>query len=530
MLSVLILCMLAASSYALSYDKWVLAGVNTTMGSYVLFPNINPSWDTASIAVEDDIIILGKGECDSNLKFRVCFNDTRFDVSKGWGVFDAATDRMVPELRIIFTELVPQLSFSQKSDKTSLYVEEETAVRITISFLAEAPIKNLTFRQNIPDSITIIDTGEMRLDGNYLVWEWPTFSGDKSLTYKLKLNRHANVTLGANLTGTYPTGARLSKSSVVTLKSVPSPNPLSLTASLSEAQPLLGDTIIYTVKVANSDTYKNTVSNLLISVPGFSAVVKSDNRLQPVGSYLKWSGDVSGMGKEEFEILVRPERTGKYNITAQLTNTFYDELQSKDISSTTSLASKYDVRFKQLSPRILFMLGKKQINSSEQSNVRVSVSNPDPKAILFDINTTFETNLFGRYNMYIERLAPGQERELFYIPFTAPLSIKDSTLTAEFNGTYRTWYYEYFSFSTKGSLLIKGDPNATVQKPANFTPPVIPNITEQPEESNKTDISQNKTEGTGEDKETPQKPEVDVKPDTIFSKIINWFRRLFGGK
>jgi hypothetical protein len=524
LLLVLILCTVMGSSTALSYNLWVFPDTNSSMGSYTLYPTINPYWDTATIILSGETIILRKGDCEATLTYRLCFLDTRFDVSQKWGRFDAATDTMIPELYITLVEIVPQFGFEQNSDKNQLFVEEETTVHITISFQGEMPIENITFRQEIPYSVTITDPGELRFTQGILMWERPAMAGEKSLTYKIKFNQPANVTLSANLTGMYPTGAKLSKLSNLELKTIPIPNPLTQTASLSTQQPSLGDTLTYTVTVANAESQENPVSKLLISVPDSVTVTKWDNRLQRVGSRFTWDGNVPGNGQQQFDISGQPEHSGMYSITAQLYNTFYDTLQSKYFSSTNSLASNFNVQLQQLAPSISFMLNKNQINSSEPSNIHVFISNPNPKTTLYDINATLETNLLGTRTRKLANLAPGQEIEMFYIPFIAPSLTEDTTLNVAFNGTYRTWYYESFSFKTTNTLLIKKDLHPIILPPAASNPAATQNQTAAQQTG-----TVNSTPASGE--QAPSAPQSGSAPkENIFTKIFNWLKRYFSGK
>jgi len=386
-------------------------------------------------------------------------------------------------------------------------------------------LENISFRMEIPDSVTVTNPGELEFSEGILHGQWPSLFGEKSLIYRIELNRAANVTLNANLTGFYESGARLSKSSKLTLKSLPDPNPINLSASFSTQEPTLGDTLTYILTLANGEADVNTVSNLLISVPGSVTLVRWDDRLRRVGSQFSWGGTVPGDGQQQFDISFRPERSGKLNITAQFENTFYNRLQAKYVPGTKTLISRTEVKLKPLAPRITFMLNRKQVNASEPGSIHVFISNPNNKTFLYDIDAVLVTNLLGNYTKRLANLTPEHEIELFYIQFTAPSFTKDTTLKVVFNGTYRTKYYENLSFKTTNTLLIKRDPNATL------TPAVKANLT----------VAQNKTatqqqagaanQTTPAVKQNASAPlSGNAQPDNFFTKIVNWFRRLFGGK
>lgn len=524
-LAFLFLVLLRGSSAA-TYDKWVLPYENTSMGSYTIYPTITADWEMTSIKISggaDDMVVLSEGECESTLSYSICFLDTRFNISKGWGRFDPVKDRMIPELHITLEEKIPQLGFTQKIGKTQLLVEEEARVDVTISASADKGIQNVSYRQRIPDTITITDLGDMRLENGVLVWEWLNLQGEKSLSYKLKFNQQANATLEANLSGVYPTGAILSKSSKLVLKTIPDPNPITQKVSLSTQKPLLGETVTYTLTVANAEDKVNKVGNLVIYIPSYVSVIKKDSRLRQIGSRLLWEGDVSANGEQKFEILLRPERSGSHNLTSKLSNTFYSSLQSKNLNSSSSLTSKLDVSLKQLSPKISFLFDKKQVNASEQSNIRVYVSNPDPEAAFFDINSTMETSLFGAQAVFVERLSPGDEKQPYYIPFHAPSLNKDTNLIVNFYGTYRTEYYEIFRFNISKTLLIKKDPNYI-----NITEARL-NSTEADEEANANNSAQNNSTTSAGEVKPPQEI-AKTEKENFVTRVINWFKRLFGGK
>jgi hypothetical protein len=107
--------------------------------------------------------------------------------------------------------------------------------------------------------------------------------------------------------------------------------------------------------------------------------------------------------------------------------------------------------------------------------------------------------------------------------------MEDTTLNVEFNGTYRTWYYERFNFTTANTLLIRKNPNATIPSAAS-NQITIGNQTAGQQVGVAIPISsENASAGNGEQAGTvPQSSPTQT--DNIFTKIINWFKRLLGGK
>jgi hypothetical protein len=258
--------------------------------------------------------------------------------------------------------------------------------------------------------------------------------------------------------------------------------------------------------------------------------VRWDDRLTRAGSRFSWNGTIPSKGEEEFYISLRPEHSGVQNITAQLSNTYYSTIQSKDVFSEKSLTSRVEVKFRPLVPRITFMLNKKQVNASEPSNVHVFISNPNNRTYLYDIDAFLVTSLLGNYTRKLENLTPGHEIELFFIPFTAPSFTKDTALKVEFNGTYKTIFGESFSFKVSNTLLIKKDlnPPAAQPGPGNTTSPQNQTGLQQGGAANQT-VSQNATKPGGQASSSSQQQAASggAKEESIFTRIANWFKGLF---
>jgi hypothetical protein len=290
--------------------------------------------------------------------------------------------------------------------------------------------------------------------------------------------------------------------------------------------------VTYTLTLGNTESKLNKVDSLLITFPSTLAITGWDDELTRVGSRFSWNGTLLSRGQKQFEISFRPERSGVHNITLQLSNTFYSTLQAKNILSTRSLTSKVEVKLKPLAPRVSFILNKKQINSSEPSNVHVFVSNPNTETTFYDIDTIMVSNLLGNRSLRLEKLAPGQETEVFFIQFIAPSVAKDTTLSVAFNGTYRTQYYESFKFNTANSLLIKKDPNFNASAAA-ASQIIIQNQTTATQQIAATANSTPAGNGQAQPSAPAQQPagnSTQPPKKNFIVEIIAWFKQFFGNR
>ncbi len=463
LLLLLIFVFFVPTVLAASYDKWVVAGEDISFDNTVFTTAINPRWDIATIGFDSELFLIGKGECQASALYRVCFNDTRFDVVKGYGVYNVTTDTMTPELHIIISTLTPTVEITRTIDKTQLLINDVATISVKVANEGEKKVYDLEYIDVIPNEFTIIERKGVVSDGNAIKWIWPSLSGETSFSYKIKLIKPINVSWKASLSYVFESKSVFKNTSSITVKKIEATNPLNVERSLSPTNIKVGEDTLYIITLKNTDEKNDVeVESFVVSIPK-KVEIKGYGELKKDQNDLSWSGVMGPATNKTFEVELKCDYTGEYKINISLENSFYNEIEKKTHTKLQNYSNTLKSDFTRLEPSVKFMFDKKTLNYDDESNIRAFIENKDSKIPLFEVEFEVKSELFDDFENTLEHILPGQKVEAFYYPFRTPSLFEDKVYKVKFSGRYRTVYYEYFNFSSEGSITVKKDPDAVFE-------------------------------------------------------------------
>ena len=450
--------------FASSYDKWVLAGKDISFDNTIFTTAINQRGDIATIGFDSELFLIGNGDCQASALYRVCFRDTRFNLTADQGEYNATTEIKTPELHITIDKITPTIAITRKIDKKEFLINDEATISVLIDNQGEQKVYNLEYRDIIPKGFIIVEIDGVTASGNTIRWSWPSLATEMSFSYKIKLIAPTNASWKANLSYVFDSNAFTKETDAITVKTIEAPNPLNVKTSLLKSNIKIGESTTYTINLTNIDT-KNyvDVDEFIVSIPR-RVEIKSYGELEKSENNLIWRGKLGSGESKVFDIKLKCDYTGDNKINVSIKNSFYNDIEKKTYTRTKNYTDSLKSDFTRPVPLVKFMFDKTTINYGDKSNVRAFIENKDSKIPLFEVKFRVKSKLFDDFENTLENILPGQKVEAYYFPFTAPSLTQDTIYKVNFSGSYRTLYYEYFEFSSEGSITVKKNPNAIVEE------------------------------------------------------------------
>ncbi|MFH1399521.1 MAG: hypothetical protein ABIG95_05410 [Candidatus Woesearchaeota archaeon] len=460
---IMLTVIMIAAVQAENYDKWILAGTNISFDGQTFITKVNQRWDILTVDQDSHFYMIGKTECEASPYYRICYPESRFNLSAHQGIHIVETETSIPEIHLTIAPLTPQVTLTIAADKTQMQLGETAKITVTVENKGQNRIHQVVYASLLPPQFELVDTTVTK-KLNSVVWEKPSITDISTFTYTIKLVKPINTTIQAQLGYEYESQVTSKKSNELKIKVVSPPNPLKSTTKISPAAPKLGDKITYQLTIENTGSREAVVDQIKILIPKALTVVSAQSPLEKTGNLITWSGSVMQNEIKTFSFSFRIANSGKYNLTTETASNSYNEYQDAYLRHVLTLKDALEIKIGKVNPAV--ELNATSLSYNQSYSVRPSITNQDKDNPFFNVSCTLTSGLFGKLAFEVPAINPEKTYKFSQILFRAPSADKDTKFQIDFNCKYRTQYYQFLESKATASLTVKKhiQPTATPQE------------------------------------------------------------------
>ena len=446
------------SAASVVYDGWVLVGKTITVADQEvkLKAAAGDDWEQLLLNTDEGSFIISKADCKKGSYYEYCYTESRYELGV-YGEWDYTTLTEIPEIHLVVNDIAPRITVSASTDKSSLAVNEQATITVTVKNEGSLVATNLEYTAVLPDSVLLLRGSDgVSISGSVLTWKGtsvPGNDGKKEFSYTFKVETNENISFTGNLTYEAQDNSYSKSHSQVSITVIESVKVA--TFSLSKTSASINEQVTLTALITNTDLeYEGRINSFIITVPKGVDIVEKDSALSGTGKTLSWEGTIPKNGSKSFEVVVKTVKSGTYTFSGVLEAEVYSATGTKWLKQDSSHEQTLTVSLSALAPSIEFVLGKSSVDGGEQTGYRVQLNNPDTKTTYFDIEYTITSDLNENVSETLTFLAPGTKKLMFSNYFNAPISAEETKYSINFSGKYRTNNYEEFTFRKETTLTI----------------------------------------------------------------------------
>ncbi len=440
------------------YKGWVLVGKTVTVADQQIKVKsaVGEDWEKLLLDTGDGSFIIDKGDCRRSSYYEYCYTESRYELGK-YGEWDYTTRTATPEVHLTVSDISPLITVSASIDKSSLAVNDQATVTITVKNTGSLAAAGLAYTAELPDSVLPLHGSEgVSISGGTITWKGTSVSGGggkKEFTYTFRVKKAEALSFVGNLTYEYQENTYSKSHPAVSAKVVETVKVT--TFSLSATSASINEQVTLTALIINADLeYEARIKTFTLTLPQGLEVITKDSALSGTGTTLRWEGTIPLNGSKSFEVVVRALKSGSYKFSSALDAEVYSATQNAWLRQNSSTEQTLTVKLSALAPSIEFVLGKNSVDGGEQTGYRAYLNNQDTKATYFDIKYTLTSELSEDVSDTAGFIAPGTKKLIFSDYFNAPISAGKKGYPINFSGSYRTQNDEYFTFGTVATLTV----------------------------------------------------------------------------
>lgn len=355
--------------------------------------------------------------------------------------------KLFPQIKIQRPD--SQIEMTRTFEETTFMVGNKIRVDVTISNTGSTSLSGITYVDEYPWKVEIVDTIDSRKKGNKTIWEGPLGIGkEKKFFYYIKGKQGVEFTSSATLTHE---SANLTDSQKITIQEPQ----LTANTYFSSKELDLGEETIMTISLENNNE-KQDITNLKYKIyfpDGLKKIFKTGDISQERDYYIH-NKPLEASEKRNITITLRAEKLGTLPIREEIEYTGYK------IKYESSYVYNISVSTKELKVNI-----DKNVDLIPGKSVEMPlyVINPNDRQTFRGIDIKIETNLpIKNIGAGIPEIKPHETIEAMMLIFVVP-DDNDTTYKVDVSMSYSTYYNE---------LLTKKESIVIIEKTKADTQPV----------------------------------------------------------
>ncbi len=377
----------------------------------------------AIVSIDSSGFIIKSNECRIKDNFDVCVKNISFshrDLTSYIDIYQAEVEIYRIKSNVDVTHTI---------DKSSILIDEEAAVELSVENTADIAAKDFTAAVQIPNSIMVTD-----YEGCKKSFDSITFREDihpkqvKKCTYKIKGLFGDEFELTAD--ASYFDG-------VETVSADPDPlsvkvynHSLKISSELKKSKFDIDESLNLTTNVENiNDQYELAVTAFNIKIPDNVLIIKQPKGMVKNNRVLSWSGNLAPKEKKSFVAELQARRTGNYTVAAEASYKISKFLRGADHKSQIEVGCDCPYIYREISPenyapgeKILmsaFLVNPGNIHSF--SNIKIAYSANIPGFQDFSASHA-EINPKENIKILSSSFAAPESNESYYFNITAVYS------------------------------------------------------------------------------------------------------------
>ncbi|MBW2991283.1 hypothetical protein KY348_06295 [Candidatus Woesearchaeota archaeon] len=433
------------------HGAWHYSGDTFTVEDDVfLVTHYNFEDMTVVLYVNDDSYVINEGDCKLTPTRQYCIDEIFRDL--------AGADEDDPikfEEGVVYAGIYikidtrgPEISVSRDFSATKPELNEEVSVDVTVKNEGTENAGSFIYEESFPEEV-IVTSSSFGTQRTYrsVIYETKSIAIDdeKTFSYRFKVTDYIKFTSSPEASYMYEGTQNSVK---ISDKKVEVTKPYDFKVTLSPKSVETTDQTALSIKIENEVSDNIEVEELKITIPPFVSLQTRLGELEKKNENYYWSGSIEPEKYKMLNLLLKPLKSGVYEIPATLNVTDSDGKEFSDSEKVTLTSKIID-----LEP----ILSVRDSSVSEGADFRVafSVKNPNKRVGFKNINASVVSEIFPDMKVELEELLPDKTQTLIVDDaLTAPFLDEKKNYNIEALGSYDTTTNERFEFSEKETLTV----------------------------------------------------------------------------
>ena len=441
------------------YDEWCNSDDYFQIGQDLYHVRLSPNDFTHLLFQRNDVsYVISEDDCQETVTYYFCFKNVSYDGER------ATINRygdIEPGFKVVIYERpanAPDIEITRTFSKTTVELNEEVKVEVTLENEGRQMAQNLTYEEIIPTNFTVVRTQGMTQLGNKLRYETTIGSGySREFSFTVKPANYSNGVFKGTAKYSY---AGVNYNSTSSSTTITTSVPYKITYTLTPATVNIDVMAEFKITIENKETDdKLRVDNLYVDVSRGLTVYPESFKLRKIGpSEYVFSGEISPGKTETLSLRMKGYYTGIYPIKGYI-KYFMNEHYFTD-TFNKNLSIEIDKVNGIIIPNF------ESLRAGEPVSIRAYLENNDVDNLYYNLNATLESELFSE-KIYLESISPFEQKQVFSKKYNTPYYTQEKKIPIHLNGTYQSETGERFSFGTERTLTLT---------PANQTFSLVQNI------------------------------------------------------
>ncbi len=441
------------------FNKYILPSDTAKVQGNTFTFTLSPDWQKLYFSGNGTQSIIAALNCKDITFYTICFNGTRYNVSKGWGTADRFNGE-VPQIYVRIYDRAPAITITRRIDNSSLLLGEETTIHVEIKNTGNVDLYNVVYRDDLPKQLQILAFPKMAMESNKLTWEGGIDAGrNRSLYYDVKTIAPLDVQSKAKVVYEYANKSKEVESSALRIRVI---EPLTTTAGIKKNNLSIYENATFYVNFVNTDpVYPVNITALRIYLPK-DLLVKS------------YSSDISKLSDNSYRWRKGLVRNAKTAITINVSSAYYGifpiRADLKYITHNTEFNKNISVNLTYYSSKLtpIFWLKSAKVRAGEENEIEIGLKNSNKKISFEDIRCSFESRLMATgVSRSYPTIGADTEINLFSLNFTPPYSEAARNYSFSADCNYKSLNSQ--QFFTSGIYNITAKAAIGVAKKTNST-------------------------------------------------------------
>lgn len=450
-LSLFLLGLASMASAEDLYNEWHYSGDTFTVeGDVIMITHYDFYDTTVLLTVNKNTYIMKEGECKETPTRQYCIQEIFQDLddAEEGDPIKFEGGKAYAGIKVLIRSKGPDIEVSRSFSKTSVEINQEVSVIITIENNGVEGTDSFIYQENFPTGIVLTSFSEGIGMGSHSISygiNMPAKSS-KSFTYTVKIADYAGFTSVGIFNYTY---AGQKVSSVTSGVSITVTKPYDFTASISPASLEAGyDRSTLTWAIKNTVSEDIDVLGLNITIPAMLSVMSSSSELQKTANTYSWQGTLDSGETKTLTMQVKPIKSGKYTIPSSIK---IKDFSGKNFSDSKNLTLSAELKQLEVTLSVL----ETTVAEGGLFRVALSIKNPNEKIGFRNIKTRIKSEIIPTLSADLEELVPGKIQVMIVNDtLTAPFLDERENYDIEAYGSYETTTNEEYNFSKKASLTV----------------------------------------------------------------------------
>ena len=432
------------------HTGWYYSGDTFTVGDDVfLVTHYNFNDFSVVLGVNEEDFVISEGGCEVTPTKQYCieeiFRDLEESDEKDYIKFEGG--EAYAGIKIVIYQRGPDLSVSREFSTTSPELNEDVLVTVTVENKGDEATNSFFYREEFPEGVLITSSSSTTQRTSRSLYYETFLSPDsqKSFRYRFRITEYIEFKSEPVANYTYQGDEESVK---VSSKTIKVNKPYTLTVKISPTKMEPNEQTAMTVTIENDVSDEIMVDELKITIPSFVSVQSKPNELDKKNEKYFWSGTVDADSHKIISLLLKPVKSGEFEIPVSIYVTDADE---KEFTEEKSV--KFTSKITSLDP-ILSVIDD-SVSEGAEYRIAFSVKNPNAKTSFLDIKASIVSDLFPKMEVELDELLPDTTKTLIINDtLTAPYLDKNRKYDIEAKGTYDSSTHEHFNFSEKKTLAV----------------------------------------------------------------------------